>query len=742
MQNNCNYALPKMSNAPLREVYQNGIMPTLDSSVAEVSNVCQQVRGLVTSASRKGVLQLPQRAVVMKSNLLISVFSLFLAYFSHATELREREELFARRPIGTYRIHATTDAVVSGKGKVDLLICQPYPESSKYQDVKWLKEVPVNLQATYPETGHPYVRFAERVSAPTTINIDRDYVVTLYDVRFDWSSVTILHPYDKTSDEYVRYTRRYPCDISDTNAYEECYSWVTETSKKIKKNATNDLDYVRRVYSAVTAEFTYGDWPGGFTNLIARKQGDCGGITRAFVCLLREGGIPARAMVCLRPDESPHVWPEFYLQDYGWIPTDPTFDLGKSSNPENFGVRSDNTIVMTYDMGFTVQTAGGIVNRNVFIQGLAWWWYWWWENPDETQRDVRLKTGWEYFPGMLTEEGVFVSSEDLWNRVDTYGIKPHVGFVFDGNYRNIGTHDFTLWNGQNCSYVKSPLGYALRLDHDDGAWTSDDLGFGDQWTILTIARLPYVENVPLFCIGSSWGGNTGFVLASGKTNEVTLSFWEDSSSHLDLLAVFVPDSASKYHSYALRVDGLDVSLFVDGVCAGKSEFPVSPQSNGLQFHSVYGGVCNSGMVSAPGGCVEDWRLYNSLVPDEMIMTYADVLLKYDENRAGEIVEGNVIPHYWIYRNCPNVSTYGNACLQMQRNGYRLWECYVAGLNPLDSQTKFSVDIRISNGKPHVFVNPYLGNARKYTILESSNLLDWHETEDMVGPFFKVKVGLP
>ena len=387
-----------------------------------------------------------------KSKIILSV--IFFGFCAHATELREREELFSRRPIGTHRICATTDVVVSGKGKVDLMICQPYPESNKYQDVKWLKEVPINLRATYAETGHPYVRFAERVNAPTTINIERDYVVTLYDVRFNWSAITTLYQYDKTSEEYVRYTRRYPCDITDTNAYEKAYLWIAETSKKIKNDSMNDLDYVRRVYSAVTTEFTYGDWSGGFTNLIARKQGDCGGITHVFVCLLREGGIPARAMVCLRPDEGPHVWPEFYLQDYGWIPTDPTFDLGKTSNPENFGVRCDNTIVMTYDTGFTVQTAGGVVIHNVFVQGLAWWWYWKWEGLNETQRNVVIDTAWKNFPGTLTDVklGDWYEAHDIeelcmLNRWDDFAMGAKVAIPVIGLNSPISASDVVVTAG-------------------------------------------------------------------------------------------------------------------------------------------------------------------------------------------------------------------------------------------------------------------------------------------------------
>ena len=76
--------------------------------------------------------------------------------------------------MGTHRIHATTQADVTGKGKVDLLICQPYPENNKYQDVKWLKEISTNLKAVYEETGHPFVKFSEQVNAPVKVEFDRE----------------------------------------------------------------------------------------------------------------------------------------------------------------------------------------------------------------------------------------------------------------------------------------------------------------------------------------------------------------------------------------------------------------------------------------------------------------------------------------------------------------------------------------------------------------------------------------
>lgn len=134
-------------------------------------------------------------------------------------------------------------------------------------------------------------------------------------------------------------------------------------------------------------------------------------------------------------------------------------------------------------------------------------------------------------------------------------------------------------------------------------------------------------------------------------------------------------------------------------------------------------------------------MYNSRLSDALIMAYADLLLKYDEDGAGESVEGNVIPHVWIMKNGKGMHSFSDICRQMQPNGYLLWQCYVAGLEPLDADSKLTASIDMIGGHPKVTFCPDLGSVRKYTVLGSKDLSNWSET-NVDGPFFKVKVELP
>lgn len=74
----------------------------------------------------------------------------------------------------------------------------------------------------------------------------------------------------------------------------------------------------------------------------------------------------------------------------------------------------------------------------------------------------------------------------------------------------------------------------------------------------------------------------------------------------------------------------------------------------------------------------------------------------------------------------------------------VFDDYVAGTDPMDVTSRFVSGIELVDGRPIVFYEPDLGEARRYTIYGSDDLKSWVPTEGDITPFkfFKVAVDLP
>ena len=675
-------------------------------------------------------------------NGLVALFALLFSPLCTLGALPERTELFTRTYNGTYNVTSTVESVITGVGRVNLLICVPYPESNRYQDIVWQKAIPANLISYYSETGRPFIKFAKHERDLGKIRIERDFVATLYKVKFDWTAVTELYPYDTDDEEYKIYTRRYPVD---GDRYEEAYNWILEQKDAIRAQCgSDDLEYIKSAYRTITTNFTYGS-SSSFSDSIINKTGDCGYISLALCNLLRAGGIPARTMVCIRPDSGSHVWIEFYLQNYGWIPADATFDLERSDNFEWFGENRDNCIVMTYDTGFSVETANGSIMENVFVQWVAWWYFWWWEGgADETSRSVNTTMTFGSRAGKLDSAGKFFATDDMFDEWTTNN--EHSVFTFDASANNSCNGGFTIYNWGWCAFEPSPLGSAIRLDSNDGPWTIDNLNLPEDFTILSIVRSVEQNNASLFCLGSSFHDQCGFALASGGKDIITLSYWENGTPHADLISANVPLSSEKYHAYAIRAKGKTVELFVDGVKAGTARLNAIPQY-GLQFMGVIGGSNNTGLGMPVGARIDDWRFCNSAISDASIEAYANILAKYDEYPAFVRVEKFYVPYYWLHRHYPSSTNYDALAGQASASSTAIWKCFAAGTTPTDPADIFKAMIEFKDNAPYITWTPNLntnGVKRKYTIWGATNLVDnvWHSPTNSSDCLFKVTVDMP
>ena len=110
---------------------------------------------------------------------------------------------------------------------------------------------------------------------------------------------------------------------------EKDHSEIQEIAEGIE--GQTDIDIVKNIYDHVLDNMEYSilsrkDW--GAVKAVQLGKGDCTEYSDLFVALCRAKGIPARVAsgytVGFGSASTRHNWAEVYLQEYGWVPFDPT----------------------------------------------------------------------------------------------------------------------------------------------------------------------------------------------------------------------------------------------------------------------------------------------------------------------------------------------------------------------------------------------------------------------------------
>ncbi len=77
----------------------------------------------------------------------------------------------------------------------------------------------------------------------------------------------------------------------------------------------------------------------GALDMLNNRRGECSEYAALFVAVCRAAGIPARTQAgfLVRGTNNAHVWTEFYVPDFGWVPADPS--MGDMSPGRDFFAR-------------------------------------------------------------------------------------------------------------------------------------------------------------------------------------------------------------------------------------------------------------------------------------------------------------------------------------------------------------------------------------------------------------------
>jgi len=213
-----------------------------------------------------------------------------------------------------------------------------------YVKIKEIKIAGATTVMNYTDRENPRVRTYTRDFKPDeTVAIN----VTFYSLKYrlDYAThqpiTTLSFP-----NEYAMYTQ-------PENYIESNDPLITNRALALVGNRTNPFRIAERMYDFARNYVTYKvqtDIRGAIW-AIQNGIGDCTEFGTLFVALMRAVGIPARTVVGQAARElstggvanasrgwvdSPHLWAEFYVDGYGWVPVDPTF--GKKDPTDHFGI--------------------------------------------------------------------------------------------------------------------------------------------------------------------------------------------------------------------------------------------------------------------------------------------------------------------------------------------------------------------------------------------------------------------
>lgn len=277
--------------------------------------------------------------------------------------------VFRKRRIEEGTISVSVRIIGSATGSnAGLSVVLPCPCDNEYQEIT---DVETTGDVKEGEDGSfRYVVWNDTFTQGD--KIDSIYRVSFkmasYTIEVDFSQIKEIHPYDTASLLWKKYTG---CSGEYIDPYDET---IERLADNLWQQTGDIVKYARQCYRYVAEHYKYLNPNTGIHTLkrnLSAGGGDCGNLSAIYISLLRNKGIPARPVVAVRTDGTFHVWSEFYLESYGWVPVDVTY-LNSDPRGNYFGVYPADCVVMSneYDLLLDI---GESPERVTILQTYVYW---------------------------------------------------------------------------------------------------------------------------------------------------------------------------------------------------------------------------------------------------------------------------------------------------------------------------------------------------------------------------------
>lgn len=258
----------------------------------------------------------------LKRLIVVPVLLIFLM-FQNISSGDERNNVIVRRFPTKFKVKfeikltKNTMRFPEGSRALFNLACA-IPTSNVYHEVG---EITTNQGeiVKFDNSNQRIVRVVTENKLPDNIVIEYD--ISVYRIHVDLDKIRTIYPYNKNSDLYKNNTGAYR--NVDPNHPE-----IIRLGNIARAKSGNLLEYAINAYKELKNRIKYktiGKYD-TLTNIFNNNGGDCAAHSTALISLYRNNGIPARyiigGIINKNNGFDNHVWVEFYLERYGWIPAD------------------------------------------------------------------------------------------------------------------------------------------------------------------------------------------------------------------------------------------------------------------------------------------------------------------------------------------------------------------------------------------------------------------------------------
>lgn len=261
----------------------------------------------------------------------INMFTGLLLYFLNNRQESEIVHSNPRRYEASHTIEIPRDKLPqSGTLKIWL----PFPiETHGQTDIEILSITPKGWHKQgpdiYSDIGCVYFEIPLDQFEPD-LYVEVRFRFNHYETRYSVDTGKV-EAYDKNSEIYKKYTGETENTVITPG--------IRQKAAEILGDETNPYLQARLIYRYIVENIRYGLTPHNANEALKHPTsvfvhdegyGDCGAHAIYFTALCRAVGIPARSTggnELIVPGGSGHIWAEYYIPGYGWIPVDPSLGV-------------------------------------------------------------------------------------------------------------------------------------------------------------------------------------------------------------------------------------------------------------------------------------------------------------------------------------------------------------------------------------------------------------------------------